>query len=150
MLLDPPVVFHFNVTFLGLDPPVPDMAFQEVGGLEASLETEPLTEGGENRFQHQLPKPAKRSNLVLKRGVTTMASGLVLWCKKVLEGGLETEVKTKDITVTLLNELSIPVANWTVGNAWPVKWSPGNFDAMKNELAIETVEFACSTIVRDV
>jgi len=149
MLIDAPVAFHFNVTFLGMVPPVPDMAFQEVSGLEVGLDTEPLTEGGENRFIHQLPKPAKRSNLVLKRGLTTMASG-VLWCKDVLEGGLEDEIQTKDITVSILNELSIPVANWTIGNAWPVKWTPGQFDAMKNALAIESIEFAYSTLVRDV
>lgn len=148
-LLDPPVAFHFNVTFLGLSPPVPDMAFQSVSGLESALETEPVTEGGENRFIHQLPKPAKRGNLVLKRGLTTMASGLVLWCKDTLEGGLEAAIDCKDITVTLLNELSLPVANWTVGNAFPVKWSPGDFDAMKNELAIESIEFAYTTLVRD-
>ena len=43
-------------------------------------------------------------------------------------------ITTKSLTISLLNELSIPVANWTVGNAWPVKWSVGGFDAMKNAL----------------
>jgi phage tail-like protein len=31
---------------------------------------------------------------------------------------------------------------WTFFNAWPVKWSLGGLDAQKNEIAMETLEFA--------
>ncbi|WP_436398469.1 phage tail protein [Roseobacter sp. S98] len=149
-LLTPPVAFHFSVMFVGMVPPVPDMAFQEVSGLESGLDTEPVVEGGENRFVHQLPKPAKRGNLKLKRGLTTQASGLVQWCKSTIEGDFADAIVPKDITVSLLNEKRIPVAVWTVGNAYPVKWTVGGFDAMKNELAVETIELAYNTLVRSV
>ncbi|GFE50685.1 phage tail protein [Roseobacter cerasinus] len=148
-LFDPPVAFHFSVMFMGLFPPVPDMAFQEVSGLESSIELEPLVEGGENRFVHQLPKPAKRPNLQLKRGMTTAASGLVQWCKSTLEGDFAKAITPKDINVSLLNASRMPVASWSIGNAFPVKWSVGNFDAMKNELAIETIELAYTTLKRN-
>ncbi|WP_195822710.1 phage tail protein [Roseobacter sp. MH60115] len=147
-LFDPPVAFHFSVVFVGMVPPVPDMAFQEVSGLESGIDLEPLVEGGENRFVHQLPKPATRSNLQLKRGMTTAASGLVQWCKSTLEGDFAEAIVPKDINVSLLNQMRIPVASWSVGNAFPVKWSVGNFDAMKNELAIETIELAYTTLKR--
>lgn len=147
-LVTPPVAFHFSVVFTGMVPPVPDMAFQEVSGLESGLETEPVVEGGENRFVHQLPKPAKRGNLKLKRGMTTMASGLVLWCKSTIEGDFAEAITPKDITVSLLNEMGVPVAVWSVGNAYPVKWSVGGFDAMKNELAVETIELAYHALER--
>lgn len=145
---DPPVAFHFSVMFLGFVPPVPDMAFQEVSGLETSIDLESVTEGGENRFVHQLPKPAKRSNLKLKRGMTTIASGLVYWCKSTLEGGFAEPIVPKDMTVSLLNEMRIPVAVWSIGNAYPVKWTVGNLDAMKNELAVENIELAYTTLKR--
>lgn len=145
---DPPVAFHFSVVFIGFMPPVPDMAFQEVSGLETSIDLESVTEGGENRFVHQLPKPAKRSNLKLKRGMTTAASGLVQWCKSTLEGGFVEPITPKDMTVSLLNEMRIPVAVWSIGNAFPVKWTVGNLDAMKNELAVETIELAYTTLKR--
>ncbi|WP_341366040.1 phage tail protein [Yoonia sp. BS5-3] len=145
---DPPVAFHFSVVFIGFVPPVPDMAFQEVSGLETSLELESLEEGGENRFVHQLPKPAKRSNLKLKRGMTTAASGLVQWCRSSLEGGLAEPIIPKDMTVSLLNEMRIPVAVWSIGNAFPVKWTVSDLDAMKNELAFETIELAYTTLQR--
>jgi phage tail-like protein len=147
-LLDPPVAFHFSVVFIGFIPPVPDMAFQEVSGLETSLDLESVAEGGENRFVHQLPKPAKRSNLKLKRGMTTAASGLVQWCKSTLEGDFAVPIVPKDMTVSLLNEYRIPVAVWSIGNAFPVKWTVGNLDAMKNELAVETIELAYTTLKR--
>lgn len=148
-LFDPPVAFHFSVMFVGIIPPVPDMAFQEVSGLESGIDLEPLVEGGENRFVHQLPKPATRNNLQLKRGLTTVASGLVQWCKSTLEGDFAEAIVPKDINVSLLNQMRIPVASWSVGNAFPVKWSVGGFDAMKNELAIETIELAYTTLKRN-
>lgn len=147
-LLSPPVAFHFTVLFAGIAPPVPDMAFQEVSGLEHGLDTEPVVEGGENRFVHQLPKPAKRGNLKLKRGLTTYASGLVQWCKSTIEGDFTQDIVPKDLTISLLNEMRTPVAVWSVGNAYPVKWSVGTFDAMKNELAVETIELAYNALKR--
>lgn len=147
-LMDPPVAFHFSVAFVGLIPPVPDMAFQEVSGLETSIELEPLTEGGENRFVHQLPKSVKHPNLVLKRAMTTMASGLVHWCKSTLEGDFSEAIVPKDMVVSLLSENRIPVATWSIGNAFPIKWMVGNLDAMKNELAIETIELSYTTLKR--
>ncbi len=149
-LVTPPVAFHFNVTFLGLDPPVSDMAFQEVSGLESKIETTPLQEGGENRFVHNLPEKVTHSNLVLKRAMTTYASGLVQWCKSSLEGGFEDAIVPKDMTIMLLNEMTIPVASWSLSNAFPGKWAVGGFDAMKNELAIETIELSYLSIERDV
>ena len=149
-LFSPPVAFHFSVVFTGMSPPVLDMAFQEVSGLESGLDVESVVEGGENRFVHQLPKPAQRGNLKLKRGISTIASGLVVWCKSTIEGDFSEAIVPKDITVSLLNELRVPVAVWSVGNAYPVKWTVGGFDAMKNELAIETIELAYHTLERKV
>jgi phage tail-like protein len=147
-LFAPPVAFHFSVAFLGFVPPVADMAFQEVSGLEVEMRTEELVEGGENRFRHALPVPATHGNLKLKRAMTTMMSGLVLWCKSTLEGDLSEPIKTKDMVITLHNASRLPAATWSVTNAFPVKWSVGGFDAMKNELAIESIELAYSSITR--
>ncbi|ABG33656.1 phage tail protein [Roseobacter denitrificans] len=146
--LSPPVAFHFSVMFVGGTPPVSDTAFQEVSGLESGLETEALVEGGENRFVHQLPKPLKQGNLKLKRGMTPADSGLVKWCKATIENDLSKPIEPKDITVSLLNEERDPVAVWSIGNAYPVKWTVGGFDAMKNELAVETIELAYTTLKR--
>lgn len=146
---DLPVAFHFSVSFTGSGPAISDAAFQEVSGLETTIDLEPLVEGGENRFVHQLPKPSKRNNIVLKRGLTEKSSDLVKWCKDTMERDLAKKIEPKNLVISLLDEEGDPVATWSVGNAYPVKWSVGGFDAMKNELAVETIELAASTLKRD-
>ena len=50
--------------------------------------------------------------------------------------------------VSLADAEGDPVASWSIGRAYPVKWSVGGFDAMKNEIAIETMEFAYHSLKR--
>lgn len=140
--------FHFDVTFQGSDPDIPDTAFQEVSGLETELVTEPLQEGGENRFVHNLPKQVKHKNLTLKRALMTGDNGLVTWCKNTLEQGFGKPIKPQDLLISLRDAAGEPVASWSITNAFPVKWAAGNFDAMKNELAIETIELSYLSLER--
>ena len=142
-----PVAFHFSVSISGASSSA-DGAFQEVGGLEAEMDLETVTEGGENRFVHRLPKAVKHPNLKLKRGLTPNNSDIVKWCKDALEVDLAKTIKPKDITISLLDEDASPAATWAITNAYPVKWSVGGRDAMKNELAIETIELAYNTLKR--
>ena len=145
---NPPVAFHFEVAFQGSDPDIPDTAFREVGGLETEMSTEPLQEGGENRFVHNLPKQVTHKNLTLKRALTAKDSGLVTWCKNTLEQGFGKPIKPQDLLISLLDEEAAPIATWAVTNAFPVKWITDGFDAMKNELAVETIELAYLTLER--
>lgn len=144
----PPVAFHFTVAFQGSDPDIPDTAFQQVGGLEVEMTTEPLHEGGENRFVHNLPKQVSHRNLTLKRALTAADSGLVTWCKDTLEQGFGVPIKPQDLVISLLDEEAAPVATWAITNAFPVKWVTDGFDAMKNELAVETIELAYLSVER--
>ena len=76
--------FHFRVKFLlaggaleKLGIPLPfnpdgsddvDMHFQSVSGLEMRLQTESISEGGQNLFDHKVPGKVEYPNVVLKRG----------------------------------------------------------------------------------
>lgn len=134
-ILYPPVGFHFMVAF-ELFPQLPnDFRFQEVEGLTVDVETEEYKEGGENRFVHKLPKRTKYQQLVLKRGLFT-GSGIVLWCRNAIESF---NFQPTNLTISLLNELSVPVASWYIVNAYPVKWSVSNLNAMENQAVIETI-----------
>lgn len=146
---DPPPAFYFNVMFVGSAiPPVVDMAFQSVDGLEVGFDTEPLMEGGDNTAVYALPKPASNSNLKLKRGLGLASSSLVYWCRTELEGGLSAQITTRSVVVMLLNAQSLPIAVWDAANAYPVKWTIGAFDAEENKIAVETIELAYSTLTR--
>ena len=128
--------FHFMVMF-DLSPSLPiDFRFQEVSGLSATITPESIVEGGENRFTHHLPKRPEYTNLVLKRGLFTH-SRITNWCRDAIENF---EFSPVDVYVSLLNSDHLPVANWQVIGAYPVKWSVSNFNAEENSLAIETIE----------
>lgn len=136
-----PVAFQFKVALAsglaGLD-----SSFQEVTGLELTMEVEDVREGGENRFVHKLPKGVSHKNLTLKRGIAPLSSPLVRWCKRTLETGLAVAIQPKLVTVSLLDESSLPLRVWMVGNAYPVRWEAADFNSMRNEVAVETIELA--------
>ncbi|VAW60036.1 hypothetical protein MNBD_GAMMA11-85 [hydrothermal vent metagenome] len=137
----PPNAFYFKVAFsttLGLA----DTSFKEVSGISAELETEDVVEGGENRYVHRLPKSVKHPKLVLKRGIGSITSPLVIWCKMVFEGDLLSPVIPAPIVIYLLDEDAIPQRAWSFMNAYPVLWEVEEFTSTKNEVAIEKIELS--------
>ncbi len=134
----PPVGFHFAVV-IELFPQTPqDFRFQSVSGLSVDISTEAITEGGENRFKHQMPGVPTYGKLVLKRGMF-MGSLMINWVRNAVE---KFQFEPANVIITLLNDLHLPVAVWQVFNAYPVKWSVTDFDAEQNTIVIETIELA--------
>ena len=131
----PPVGFHFVVAF-ELFPQSPlEFGFQEVSGLNVSIDTETFREGGENRFVHQLPLRSSYEDLVLKRGLLDV-SGIILWCLDAINNFV---FKPINILVSLQNEQHIPVYSWYVINAFPKKWSVSSFNAQENSIVVESI-----------
>lgn len=116
--------------------------------METTMKKSVYKEGGENRFEHTLPEAKQHSNLVLSRGLTNLGSPLVRWCKTVLEGDFTTPIEPMQIMVFLLNSKSLPRAAWSFDNAFPVAWKLGQFNATKNEVALETIELSYNTVER--
>ncbi|MDH7444143.1 phage tail protein [Aquimarina sp. 2201CG14-23] len=132
----PPVGFHFSVEFTGLSTGDKDHQFQSVSGLTVDIETEEITEGGENRFKHKIPVRTKYPNLVLKRGLL-VDSEVVDWCKKAVENF---DFEPIDLIVKLLNEKHEPLLSWNIVHAYPIKWSIADFNAEESKVVIETIE----------
>lgn len=143
----PPSAFYFAVR---LDPASAggDGMFQEVSGIGAEVKTEAFLEGGENHFVHALPKGVKHPNLALKRGVVAVDSGLVRWCRQVLDGGLAQPIQTKLIEVHLMGLTGEALRSWRFTGAYPVKWSVASFNSTQHEVALEVVEIAYSAVER--
>jgi phage tail-like protein len=135
MRKDPLPVFCFHVQLPGYGN---EAFFKSVSGLRYETEIVPVKEGGQNLTTYQLVGSVKWSNIILKQGFTK-DSGLLKWRKEWTEprGG-----KRLDGTITQLNTALQPRASWTFKRGWPVKWEISEFDASKNELAIETLEIA--------
>ena len=113
----PLVGFHFKVDFLLSGVKDGDARFQEVSGINVEIETEPLKEGGENRFVHKLPTRPKYTNLVLKRGLLK-DTRLVEWIQDAVENY---NFSPCVVEVSLLNADHQALMSWNFMNAWPVK-----------------------------
>lgn len=133
-----PRAYSFRVVF-GEQSLSDETSFQEVTGIGASMETEAVPEGGENRYVLQLPTGVKYGPLVLKRGIGPASSPLVRWCRATLESGLGPQVQTAPLTVYLLDPALEPLRAWLFANAYPTGWEADAFNADKNEVTIETV-----------
>lgn len=142
----PPSSFYFRVVF-DRSAGIADVSFQEVSGISSEIDVEQVVEGGENRYIHQLPKGVKHPRLIVKRGVAKKNSGLVEWCRSVLEE-FETPITPKALQVRLLNGSGDPMRSWAITGAYPVKWEIGNLNSTKNEVLIETIEFSYATVTR--
>ncbi len=132
----PPVSFHFRVEFLDIQTFSDDILFQSVSGLEVTMETESVKEGGENRFEHVIPVRSKYSDLVLKRGVL-VDSGVIAWCRDAMEAFI---FEPTTVLVHLLNEEHEPLVTWNLVHAWPKKWTVADLDSEKSSVLIETLE----------
>jgi phage tail-like protein len=134
----PPAAFYFKVVF-GSTLTNQDNSFQEVSGISSEIDLEPVPEGGENRFVHQLPKGVKHPHLELKRGIASMDSPLVAWCQDTFEGDFIEAIVTQSVSVYLLNAEQQTLRGWVFENAYPIKWEVEAFNSTKNEVAIEKV-----------
>ncbi|MDJ0703321.1 MAG: phage tail protein [Leptolyngbyaceae cyanobacterium MO_188.B28] len=131
----PPASFFFRVEFTSNLST--EISFQSVTGLSVDMQTEPLKEGGENRFEHILPVRTKYNPLILKRGLLR-GSKVIKWCMDAI---LNFDIHPVELNVNLLSvSSSTPLITWKVINAWPKKWSVSEFNAEQNSLAIESIE----------
>lgn len=149
----PPPSFYFTVMVADTGAALQmssmtDAGFQEASGLEAKIETEALKEGGENRFIHQLPGVTSSPNLVLRRGYVTRPSFLSEWAAQTIGSTLTQPILTQSLVVLLLGADHLPLVAWNIARAWPVRWVTGPFDAQKNEVLTEVLEFSYATVTR--
>lgn len=137
---NPPLGFRFGVLFFaaGVVPNPIDIFFQKVSGLGSSVETVPLSEGGQNLYTQALPKRIKYENLVLERGLV-VGSPLVIEFNATMS---LFKFSPSNVLVTLLDQTSIPIAGWLFMKAYPVKWSVSDLDASANSVVIERMELS--------
>lgn len=158
------VGFHFSVHFSPGDTDSVDVKFQSVTGLDGTIDTETIKEGGENRFEHVIPTRRKFGPLVLKRGILgVQTSGVSAWLKQIFEEepfadateDKKTKIKTERILfrvietvdIHLLGEEGQPLITWRINNVWPRSWKLGELNAERGEVLIETLELNYNTLV---
>lgn len=141
------VNFHFKVEF-NLGKEDVDVRFQSVSGLDSTLDTETLKEGGENRFEHVMPVRRKYGPLTLKRGMIKPSdSGISAWIKKAFDDEEVQPLET--VVIKLLNEEHKPLMVWTINNVWPRSWKIGELNAEQGAVLIETLELNYNRLILD-
>lgn len=135
---NPPLAFRFGVFFFaeGKIPNPLDIMFQKVSGLDSTVETTPMLEGGQNIYPQSLPQRIKYQNLVLQRGLI-VGSPLVIQFNQVMS---QFTFSPANVLVTLFDTTRIPIAGWLLMKAYPVRWSISDLDAESNTAVIENME----------
>jgi phage tail-like protein len=141
------VNFHFKVEF-NLGNEDVDVRFQSVSGLDSTLDTETLKEGGENRFEHVMPVRRKYGPLTLKRGLIKPSdSGITAWIQRAFDD--EEVVPLETVVIKLLNEEHKPLMVWTINNVWPRSWKIAELNAEQGAVLIETLELNYNRLLLD-
>ena len=142
------VNFHFIVDFNFDAQDKTDIRFQSVTGLDSTLDTEQIKEGGENRFEHVLPVRRKYGPLTLKRGLLKQTdSKLTQWLKQAFDD--EIVVPRPTVTISLLDEQHNALMHWTINNVWPRSWKIGELNAEQGAVLIETLELNYNRLLFD-
>ena len=138
-------VYYRAFQFLVEIDQVSQASFQEVGGLDATIDVTEYREGGKGLGVVKLPGQTKHSNLSLKRGYTDDKQ-LYNWFEDVMTG--RTEKIRRNISVVQLDMSGKEVFRWNLFNAFPVKYTAPAFNGKGNDLSIETLEIAYERIER--
>lgn len=135
---DPLPVFCFYVSIPKLTTDNDQAFFKSVSGLRYETEIVPVRAGGVNDTTFNLVGATKWSPLVLKQGFTA-GTKLLEWRQGWIDGTAMTRL---DGSIIQLDTAMKKMAQWDFVQGWPSKWEIGEFDAGKNELAIESLEIA--------
>jgi phage tail-like protein len=127
-------LFGFKISEgpLDLDYKAGTAFFRSVGGIKSDNEVTDYSEGGVTAWTRKVIGVRKWPNLVLKQGFTGDPRLFKWkWAPKRVNG-----------MIVQLGANMKEICRWEFVNGYPVKWEGPDFDAMKNELAIETIEIA--------
>lgn len=136
---DPYLSFRFLIEIDGLVVG----GFSDVSGLQVEIDTEEYQEGGVNDHVHLLPKGAKYSKLILKKGITD-SEVLWNWQTELIQGIIE----RKTVRIVLLDTQGNEKLRWRCVDAYPVRWIGPDLRADASNVAIETIELVHNGIKR--
>ncbi len=140
---DPLTVFCFKV-LINIDGHSRGEAyFKSVSGLKYETEVTDYHEGGLNVSTHRLVGTTKWPNLVLKKGFSgPPLIHLLNWRRSWLNDAPGEKLKRADGKIIQLSSDMKQMCAWEFIRGWPCKWEGPEYDASKDELAIETLEIA--------
>ncbi len=113
-------------------------AFTECQMPGFSVKTEPIQEGGQNNYKHELPGYLDIGHVTLKHGLVANDT-LLNWYLQILTNGFSPNA-LKTVTITTFTNDFQPLYRFNVAGAYPVKWEGPQFRAGESAAAIESIE----------
>lgn len=116
--------------------------FQKVSGLKMNTEVIEYREGGDNLTVSKSPGLTKFEPITLQRGMSE-DTDMWDWASKIFHIDETAHEQTKyraNVKIKLKGRDGRVVRAWEVPNAWISKYETGEFDAMGNNIMIETIE----------
>ncbi|HVF50043.1 MAG TPA: phage tail protein [Pyrinomonadaceae bacterium] len=129
--VDPYRGYNFLVEIDGMT----QAGFQEVGGLDITVDSVDYREGGDPTHLRKLSGLTKHSNITLKRGITD-STELYDWIATSVEG----KTSRRNGSIILMDETGTEKLRWNFFNAWASKWTGPAFNAGSTAVAIESLE----------
>jgi phage tail-like protein len=112
--------------------------FQEVTGLESSLEIHEYKEGGRNAFTHKFASTTNFGNITFKRGVA-LTPDLFRWYDEVRLGSFGAR---REILIAHLDYAGGAALVWYVHRALPAKYTGPGWNSAQSAVAVESIEVA--------
>jgi phage tail-like protein len=117
--------------------------FQQVSGLEITVETTEYNEGG-RPSPLKIPGLVKYSDITLRYGVIRDAE-LYDWIKDVVDG----RVRRRDGSVVQYDATGVTeVYRWNFFDAWPTKLTAGEFNAQTSTVMVDVLVLAHERLER--
>ncbi|ANB72003.1 phage tail protein [Paraburkholderia phytofirmans] len=135
----PATSHRFSVTFWLDRMPVPsvvDSSFQRIAGLSREWNVSAYSEGGENLRNRYFAEKIQHGSLTLERGVMALTPLSIMVNAQLLTG----KVMYLDAVITLFDVDTLPLCNWLITKALPVRWHTSNLDATSSRVLINTLE----------
>jgi phage tail-like protein len=135
----PVASYYFKVSIDGME-----LGFREVSGIKATVEYEEIDEGGNREESPRILKKMNFEKVSLKKGLVKGASMAIDVFEKFnlkfnIHNAGET-LKYNDVIITLMSGDDKDLFSWILHEAYPLSWEVTGFDAMKNEISVETLE----------
>jgi phage tail-like protein len=118
--------------------------FASVSGLQVSVQTEDLVEGGQNGYARKLPGRMEWPNITLSRGLT-QSDALFDWMNKTSgEGFAASGNKLERCTgaITAIGSDGSRMRAWNLDGVYPVRWKGPDMNVSSNDPLSEELEIA--------
>lgn len=121
------------------------VGFSKISSIEIGIETEPLSEGGENGFVRSLTKPCSAEKvLVMERGVCTSSASMPENFIRMALFSVGSHFAL--VIVMAMDQQGLPRSIYAARNCVLRKRRFSDLDAMSNTVLIESLEFVYETL----